>query len=107
VTGTSSETYFETNRVDIFATHAGENVSFVQTNYDDSGWRVESAARLGGGIALQFERGPITALSRLATPVLAPTTSAGIATRSRCPRPMPARRCGWNLTAFTAIAWCG
>jgi len=39
VTGTSSETYWETNRVDIFATHAGENVSFVQTNYDDSGWR--------------------------------------------------------------------
>jgi len=39
VTGTSSETYFETNRVDIFATHAGENVSFVQTNYNDSVWR--------------------------------------------------------------------
>jgi len=29
----------ESTRVDIFATHAGENVSFVQTNYDDSGWR--------------------------------------------------------------------
>ncbi|MFZ0826187.1 MAG: beta-galactosidase GalA [Verrucomicrobiia bacterium] len=40
VTGTSSETYFETNRVDIFATHAGENVSFVQTNYNDSTWRL-------------------------------------------------------------------
>ena len=39
VSGTTSETYYETNRVDIFATHAGENVSFVQTNYDDSGWR--------------------------------------------------------------------
>jgi len=25
--------------VDIFATHAGEDVSFVLTNYDDSGWR--------------------------------------------------------------------
>jgi beta-galactosidase len=39
VTGTSSETYLETNRVNIFATHAGENVSFVQPGYDDSAWR--------------------------------------------------------------------
>jgi len=39
-TGTSSETYMESIRVNIFATHAGENVSFVQTNYDDSGWRL-------------------------------------------------------------------
>jgi beta-galactosidase len=38
-TGTNTETYMESLRVDIFATHAGENVSFVQTNYDDSGWR--------------------------------------------------------------------
>jgi beta-galactosidase len=38
-TGTNTETYMESIRVDIFATHAGENVSFVQTNYDDSGWR--------------------------------------------------------------------
>src|SRR5215831_12934220 len=37
--GTNTETYMESNRVDIFGTHAGENVSFVQTNYDDSGWR--------------------------------------------------------------------
>jgi len=40
VTGTSSETYLQTSRVDIFATHAGENVSFVQTNYNDSTWRL-------------------------------------------------------------------
>ena len=39
ITNTNSETYMESIRVDIFATHAGENVSFVQTNYDDSGWR--------------------------------------------------------------------
>jgi beta-galactosidase len=39
VTGTSSETYMESIRVDPIATHAGENVSFVQTNYDDSAWR--------------------------------------------------------------------
>lgn len=38
-TGTNTETYMESNRVDIFGTHAGENVSFVETNYDDSGWR--------------------------------------------------------------------
>jgi beta-galactosidase len=38
-TNTSSESYMETIRVDIFATHAGENVSFVKTNYDDSAWR--------------------------------------------------------------------
>jgi beta-galactosidase len=37
--GTNTETYMESIRVDIFATHAGENVSFVQTNYDDSAWR--------------------------------------------------------------------
>ena len=39
LTGTGSETYMETIRVDIMATHAGENVSFVQTNYNDSAWR--------------------------------------------------------------------
>jgi beta-galactosidase len=39
VTGTNSETYYETKRVGIFATHAGENVSFVQANFDDSAWR--------------------------------------------------------------------
>ncbi|MGD0251473.1 MAG: beta-galactosidase GalA [Verrucomicrobiota bacterium] len=37
--GTNTETYMESIRVNIFATHAGENVSFVQTNYDDSAWR--------------------------------------------------------------------
>ena len=37
--GTNTETYMESIRVDIFATHAGENVSFVQTNYNDSAWR--------------------------------------------------------------------
>jgi len=37
--GTNTETYMESIRVDIFATHGGENVSFVQTNYDDSAWR--------------------------------------------------------------------
>ncbi len=39
LSGTNSETYLESIRVDIFATRAGENVSFVQTNYDDSAWR--------------------------------------------------------------------
>jgi beta-galactosidase len=39
LTGTNSETYMETIRVDIFGTHAGENVSFVQPGYNDSGWR--------------------------------------------------------------------
>jgi len=38
-TNTASESYMETIRVDPVATHAGENVSFVQTNYNDSGWR--------------------------------------------------------------------
>ncbi len=39
ITGMDSETYMESIRVNIFTTHAGENVSFVQTNYDDSAWR--------------------------------------------------------------------
>jgi len=42
LTGTGSETYMETIRVDIMATHAGEDVSFVKTNYNesnDSPWR--------------------------------------------------------------------
>jgi beta-galactosidase len=39
LTGTGSETYMETIRVDIMATHAGENVSFVKTNYNDGAWR--------------------------------------------------------------------
>ncbi len=38
-TNTRSESYMETIRVDPIATHAGENVSFVATNYDDSSWR--------------------------------------------------------------------
>jgi len=37
--GTNTETYMESIRIDPIATHAGENVSLVQTNYDDSGWR--------------------------------------------------------------------
>ena len=37
--GSGSETYQETNRVDIFATHAGEDVSFVPSNFNDSDWR--------------------------------------------------------------------
>ena len=39
VSGNTSETYYESVRPDIFATHAGEDVSFVKTNYDDSAWR--------------------------------------------------------------------
>ncbi len=38
-TNTSSESYMESIRVDLIATHAGENVSFVLTNYNDGGWR--------------------------------------------------------------------
>jgi beta-galactosidase len=38
-TNISSESYMETIRIDPIATHAGENVSYVQTNYNDSGWR--------------------------------------------------------------------
>jgi len=38
-TGNNTESYMESIRVDPMATHAGENVSFVLTNYDDSGWR--------------------------------------------------------------------
>src|SRR5271154_6099842 len=34
--GTNTESYMESIRVDPIATHAGENVSFVLTNYDDS-----------------------------------------------------------------------
>ena len=38
-TGTNSETNLMLLRPDPVATQAGENVSFVQTNYNDSGWR--------------------------------------------------------------------
>jgi beta-galactosidase len=38
--GTNTETYMESIRVNIFTTHTGENVSFVQTNYNDSSWRL-------------------------------------------------------------------
>ena len=37
--GANTESYMESIRVDILATRAGENVSYVRTNYDDSGWR--------------------------------------------------------------------
>jgi len=39
LTGTGSETYMETIRQDPIAAHAGENVSFVKTNYNDGAWR--------------------------------------------------------------------
>lgn len=39
LTGSNSETYMESIRVDIFATHAGENVSFVTNGFNDSAWR--------------------------------------------------------------------
>ena len=35
----NAETALQTTRPDPVATHAGENVSFVTTNYDDSAWR--------------------------------------------------------------------
>ena len=35
----NAEIQLEATRPDPVATHAGENVSFVQTNYDDSSWR--------------------------------------------------------------------
>ena len=40
VSGTNSETYMETLRPDPVATHLGENVSVVQTNFNDSAWRL-------------------------------------------------------------------
>jgi beta-galactosidase len=39
VSGTTSETYMETLRADPVATHMGENVSVVKTNFNDSSWR--------------------------------------------------------------------
>jgi beta-galactosidase len=40
VSGTGSETYLQTVRADPVATHLGENVSAVQTNFNDSAWRL-------------------------------------------------------------------
>ncbi len=37
LSGSNSETYLQTIRIDPVANHVGENVSFVQTNYNDSG----------------------------------------------------------------------
>ncbi|MGA9779850.1 MAG: beta-galactosidase GalA [Verrucomicrobiia bacterium] len=37
--GTDTETYMESIRIDPVANHVGENASFVQTNYNDSGWQ--------------------------------------------------------------------
>jgi beta-galactosidase len=39
VSGNNSETYMETLRADPVATHMGENVSVVQTNFNDRSWR--------------------------------------------------------------------
>jgi beta-galactosidase len=38
-TNNYSESYMETIRIDPIATQAGENVSFVQTSYNDSAWQ--------------------------------------------------------------------
>ena len=37
--GNNTETYMESIRIDPVASHVGESVSFVQTNYNDSGWQ--------------------------------------------------------------------
>jgi beta-galactosidase len=37
--GTDTETYMESIRIDPIANNVGENVSYVQTNYNDSGWQ--------------------------------------------------------------------
>ncbi len=57
-TNTNSESYMETSRIDPIATHAGENVSFVQTNYNDSAWRLLNLPHdWVVDIAVQFQRG--------------------------------------------------
>src|SRR5581483_4538827 len=40
VTGANSETNLATLRTDPVATHLGETVSYVTTNYNDSSWRL-------------------------------------------------------------------
>jgi hypothetical protein len=80
------------SRIDPIINHVGENVSFVQTNYNDGGWQqinlphdwvvglpFSSSADLGHG----FKSG--------ISGYTSPTTSAGIGTPSRCPPRMPAR----------------
>jgi beta-galactosidase len=37
--GNNTETYMESIRIDPIINHVGENASFVQTNYNDSGWQ--------------------------------------------------------------------
>ena len=107
-TNTSSESYMETIRIDPVTTHAGENVSFVLTNYDDSGWR---QLDLPHDWAVELPFSSVSDGGHGFKPVgnssFGPTILAGIVARLHCPRIMPARRCGWNLTAFIAIAWCG
>ena len=51
-----SETYMETNRPDPIVTHAGENVSFVQTNYDDSAWRFSLNLPHDWAVELPFDQ---------------------------------------------------
>jgi hypothetical protein len=73
--------------IDPVATHAGENVSFVQTNYNDSAWRllnlphdwvVELPFNSGADGGHGFKSG-----QSVDQPVRTPL--AGIGTRSPCP----------------------
>ena len=98
----------ETIRVDPIATHAGENVSFVQTNYDDSAWRQLNLPH-DWVVELPFNSGADG--SHGFKPVGYSNFGANNIGWYRhtftLPAKMPARRCGWNLTVFIAIAWCG
>jgi hypothetical protein len=107
-TNTSSETYMETIRVDPIATHAGENVSFVQTNYNDSAWRsAQPAARLGGGIAFQFERGRGHGFKPVGNSSFTINNIGWYRHTFTLPAGYAGQALWLDLTAFIAIAWCG
>ena len=102
-TGANSETNLMTLRPDPVATHAGENVSFVMTNYNDSAWRLlnlphdwvvelpfDSSADAGHGFNAGIMDRP------------AQTPLPGIVTRSLCRRWTPGSRCGWSSRGFIA-----
>ena len=98
LTGAGSETNLMTLRANPVATHAGENVSLVQTNYDDSAWRQLDLPH-DWFVELGFTR---VAARITVTRTAAARRLRGIATRSSAIPPL-ARCFGWNLTAFFAM----
>ena len=92
-TGANSETNLMTLRPDPVATHAGENVSFVMTNYNDSAWRLLNLPH-DWVVELGFDQNGDASHGYNGSTIASAIPLRGIATRSLC-QPEDAGKVMW------------